>query len=145
MCSSVIIEDIKRRRDPETEGLAYLYCVFNESHQSVENLLGSLVQQLARQAPELLDEVKTLYGSRQINHQERPSLQELETLLEIYVASFDRPYLVVDALDELPQQDGTRERFLNRLLASCSNARILITSRHIAISQVLKPDRILEI
>ena len=63
----------------------------------------------------------------------RPSLVELVDVLQSVLADYSTVYVVIDALDECQDSDGTRHQFLNQLQALQSewDMRLMITSRFI--------------
>jgi hypothetical protein len=64
----------------------------------------------------------------------RPSLDEISGVLQSVAATYSRVFIIVDALDECPISDGSRQKFLSclfNLQAKCG-ANLFTTSRHIA-------------
>lgn len=63
----------------------------------------------------------------------KPGQTELEKILYAAVASFDRVYCYLDALDECPEENGARQRILEgveRLLRHMPNVHLITTSRN---------------
>ena len=58
-----------------------------------------------------------------------PSLKQLSELLTRAIADFDNTFIIVDALDECPEQDGVRQAFLDELRFPRLNVNLLATSR----------------
>ncbi len=109
-------------------GIAYIYCVYNETGQTIDNFLASLLQQLCRQESSLSPEII----ASQTDHARfgsRPSNSELSRLLTSQIRHFTKVFIVVDALDECRQTEKTKEELLSELQKLPSNTHLLITSR----------------
>lgn len=89
--SSLMIDHLRTVRDDNVStGVAGIYCTYKEP-QTIANLLGSLLQQLA----ERLDELpQSLSGGRPL------SLKEISTALSEVFTKYGKIFLVIDALDE---------------------------------------------
>jgi hypothetical protein len=71
----------------------------------------------------------------QYKHSNRkPSLKQIFGALQNIIAQHDQVYIVVDALDECRNDDGTRDKMINRLceLQDIRYARIMVTSRYMS-------------
>ncbi|RYP27804.1 hypothetical protein DL767_007516 [Monosporascus sp. MG133] len=132
--ASIVVNDLTTRfsGDP-TIGVAYIYCNFRrQDEQKVDNLLASLLKQLAERRSSLPGTVKDLYDRHKANHT-RPSLDEILTVLQSVLALYSRVFIVVDALDECQVSDGCRMKFLSEIfgLQAKSGPNIFATSRFI--------------
>ena len=110
-------------------GIAYLYCNFRrQSTQGGDDLLLSLLKQLASTRPALPPSVKTLYSQRR-----RPLLDEILAALLDVAAEYSSVFVVVDALDECTSAQGCRGRLLAQLLNlhSAAGVSVFATSRPI--------------
>lgn len=105
-----------------------MYCIYNATGQTVNNLLASLLEQLCRQQGSEVQEIEELYALH-VRNKTRPSVPELSRSLQNQVRRFGKVFIVIDALDECPENDRTREVFLGELRKLPSNIRILVTSR----------------
>lgn len=114
--TAVVINDLTMKcHTNETIGLAYIYCNFRrEDEQKAENLLASILKQLAQCQSSLPESVKELY-KRHKNRRTWPSLDELLRALQFVVIAYSRVFFVVDALDECQASDGCRKVFLSQL------------------------------
>jgi hypothetical protein len=131
-CTSIAVDDLITRfqNDPST-GIAYIYCNFRrQDEQKIDNLLESLLKQLAESQPSLLGSVKDLYDLHKAKRT-RPSLEETSRVLQSLVAMYSRVFFIVDALDECRVSDGCRTRFLLEIfsLQARYGASIFATSR----------------
>jgi hypothetical protein len=110
--------------------LAYVYCDYNFLRGASE-LLSSLCRQLIRftsQFPSML-----IDGYKSFREEKRQIDQKFASdLLQNVCQSFSSVYVVVDAMDEVPQAGRHRKEFLaalRDLLKSCPSVRNMITSR----------------
>ncbi|KAJ7110257.1 ankyrin repeat-containing domain protein [Mycena crocata] len=128
---------------PETIGVAVIYLNHKETKtHSPQNLLASLwCQPVLGKA--VCVEVQHLY---QKHHEprSRPSLDDLHRILCATVAEYSKVFLVVDGLDEYPEEN--RHILLTSLSALGPNVNLMFTSRpHINISIPLGEAERLEI
>jgi len=111
-------------------GLAFIYCNYKErDSQTLANLIASLVQQLVQRSSTITDEVRALYAHHR-SRKTRPGDAEYSKILRSLVASFSYVYIVVDALDECNESDGTRSKLIRELQRSPAHLHLLCTSRH---------------
>jgi hypothetical protein len=64
--------------------------------------------------------------------QTRPTLNELSKLLQLEVRRISEVFIVIDALDECPESNGTRDSFVAEIRKLQPTTHLLITSRHIS-------------
>ncbi|PGG96211.1 hypothetical protein AJ79_09680 [Helicocarpus griseus UAMH5409] len=134
--ASVIIDHLQRRfQDDETIPVVYIYCNFKmREKQKIKDLLKSLLSQFIQQhrQPSLPKNIKDLY-ERHEKQGTAPTLNELSKALPMVVATFARPLIVIDALDECETKENTRDHFLEELLSlqEKSKACLMIISRPI--------------
>ncbi len=80
--------------------ILYLYCDYKDQvNQTDRNLLASLAKQSLLQQTSLSPEAEILYSPSQ-RRETPPSLRQCADLLIHSIASFDRTFIVLDALDE---------------------------------------------
>ncbi|PMD63451.1 uncharacterized protein K444DRAFT_556103, partial [Hyaloscypha bicolor E] len=99
--TSIVVEELTTRfRNDNSVGIAYIYCNFRrQDEQKINDLLASLLKQLAEGQPCLPVTVKELYDRHKKNRT-RPSLDEILKTLNSVITTYSRVYIVVDALDE---------------------------------------------
>lgn len=109
-------------------GVAYIYFNHNEEDQQTPlHVLGSLVKQLASSMPQLPGEVEELYDTIQKSRR-TPTPEELYSILVVTFKSFDRIFLIFDALDEYkPEQRGELLPLMHKM--GKDGASIFLTSR----------------
>jgi hypothetical protein len=138
----VIIRDIKSMlnsaSDSEPGFLAYFYFDFKDTDkQDSRALLSSLLIQLSDQSDTFCDVLLTLYSAHK-QGSEQPTVDSLARCLKDMLKMMEQVpiYLVVDALDECPNDSGIptpREKVLKLVKELVelrhSNLRLCITSR----------------
>lgn len=98
-----MIDDLRSRAAASSYGVAFMY--FNHSEKNQQTplfFLSSIVKQFARQIVPLLEEINTLYDQLQPK-QERPTFEQLYSLLLAAIKSFTQAFIICDALDECDQ------------------------------------------
>jgi hypothetical protein len=83
-----------------------------------------------RNRPPITDPVTRLYDLHAARNT-RPSLEEIFGALQSVISSDSTVYVIIDALDECTDKDGTRSRLLARLrdLQRKADLRLMGTSR----------------
>jgi hypothetical protein len=132
--TSVVVQDLCNRfHNDTTIGIAYLYCNFRrQEEQKVEHLLGNLLKQLARGQSPLPGTVKELYD-RHETRRTRPLLDEISRALQSVAIMYSRVFIIIDALDECRETDGSRTKLLTEIfsLQDKSGSNLFATSRFI--------------
>jgi hypothetical protein len=112
--------------------LAYVFCDYkDEKVQSIDQLLGSLLQQLVHNNHELAGPLIALHEA----HAEKksfPSVDELVGVIQSVISNQTAVYIVIDAIDECPQRDRKRRQLLNSVLKMHTKTdalHLLVTSR----------------
>ncbi|KAJ7287134.1 ankyrin repeat-containing domain protein [Mycena rebaudengoi] len=137
--SSVVVNYLQAQFQPiENIGVACLYLNHKEGDlQSPENLLASLWWQLVIGKP-LVASVHKLYEHHH-DRRTRPSVQEIDNVFRSVIAEYSKVYLVIDALDEYP--DDQRHWLLNHLATLGPKTNVMLTSRpHITLNPTLFPE-----
>lgn len=132
LCSTAI-EDIRSHcEDIPNAGHAMFYFSFSDTQkQSYENLIRSLVMQLGWRQPGL-SMLQDAYD--QFKH-DSLSLDFLEEIMLSSVKSYDKIFLLLDALDECPESGYGRRDVLGclaRLSQTVPDLQVLVTSREVA-------------
>lgn len=111
--TSIVVDDlITRFQNDPTIGIILVYCNFRQKdQQKMDDLLASLLKQLAQGQSSLPGCVKDLYD-RHKQKQTRPSSDEISRALHLVSNMYSKVFIVVDALDECQTSDGCRARFL---------------------------------
>ncbi|KAF3915743.1 hypothetical protein ABW20_dc0100380 [Dactylellina cionopaga] len=117
---------------PENYCIAYLYCmVGRQQDQTAENLLRSILKQLAQKKQEIPRIIKDAYDKHDENKTQL-TMEEILKLLDAVVASDSRTFIVVDALDECQNSNGCRDKLLSEIfrMQTWSKLNFFATSRH---------------
>jgi hypothetical protein len=119
-------------KDEGKVGVACIYCNYKEKDaQTPVNLIASLWMQLVEDHGSLSADVKGLYG-KYVERGTRPPLSEVSRVLQSEITKYSKVFVVLDALDECSESDGTRQLFLTEIRKLMPNISLLVTSRHIA-------------
>ncbi|KAI7467228.1 hypothetical protein KC351_g14133 [Hortaea werneckii] len=145
-----MIEDIKQLCDTDENlgrfGLGAFYFTFSDKQkQSYEDLLRSLVEQLAWKQ----DSYSRLQQAFDNASRGRLGKDELEKILDLSFQAYDRVFITLDALDESPEENDIRQKMLKqleKLVQNAFNVKLLATSREVRDIQesmgMLKAERI---
>ena len=130
--SSTVIEDLRPHCESAANvGLAIFYFSFSDNRkQTFESLLLSLVAQLGWKEPGR----SMLEREYKKPNRSLPGVEALEEILLSSIEQYDEIFLVLDALDECPENDEARRTVLDgleRLARTASNLKILATSREL--------------
>jgi len=137
LLSSGIIEDIMAQRQVGSAIVAYFYCDFSDKDkQNCRNIVLSIISQLCAQSDRCCQTLSRHYSAQ--DSAQNTSEETLTTWLTEMVSLPDQGsiYLVVDALDECPDNSGMptpRETVLNFVKNLVSlrlpNLHVCVTSR----------------
>jgi hypothetical protein len=90
-----------------------------------------LLEQIIHRKDNIPEDVVALHKEHS-SKRTRPSVAEYSRLLQTHIRGLTRVFIIIDALDECPESDGTREAFLAEVRQLVPTACLLVTSRHIA-------------
>ena len=125
---SIIINFLEQSLE-QGSSVAYLYCNYKErNNQTATNLVACVLKQLLQTRPTIADDAITLY-SKHMSKKTRPSLDEINCLLQSEVRRFSRVFVVIDALDECTECEATI--LLRELRKLLSHIHLLVISRHV--------------
>ena len=100
---------------------------------------------MAQKNPVISNKIISLYDHH-IKKQTHPTLGEYSKLLQLEVRHFSNVFILVDALDECSESNGTRDSFLAEIRKLQPTIHLWVTSRHIAsIEHVFEKAACLEI
>ncbi|KAJ7831588.1 hypothetical protein B0H14DRAFT_2365099 [Mycena olivaceomarginata] len=123
--ASIVVDDLRPNPANENTGVAALYLDHKAEIHSPTNLLAAIWRQLAPTKP-ISTHVRRLYET----HHERGtrlSLKEIYSVLHSAVLEFSSVFIVVDALDEYPEED--RDTLLRHLWKLGPAVGLILTSR----------------
>lgn len=130
LTSSLVVHQLEQLdRD---SAVASIYCNFKEQGPgTAELLVASLLKQLVLKDRKILPDIISLRARHQ-GRGTRPSLADWSRLLQLEVHRLSRIFIVIDALDECSEKDGTRDSFMTEIRSLQPFVYLLVTSRHIA-------------
>ncbi|KAJ7088304.1 hypothetical protein C8R44DRAFT_649574, partial [Mycena epipterygia] len=133
--SSIIVDHLRTELESHNIGVAIIYLNHKETDgHSPSKLLASLWRQLVFRRP-IWSALRQLYGKHR-EPRTRPSLDEDHAVLCSINAHYSKVFILVDALDEYPEEQ--RDVLLQHLRALGPSVNLLVTSRpHIAIDHVI--------
>ncbi|EGN97635.1 hypothetical protein SERLA73DRAFT_30543, partial [Serpula lacrymans var. lacrymans S7.3] len=107
----------------------FIYCNYKEqAEQTVSNLIAGLLKQLVQDFPLTFQRVQERHRSDQ-EQKLTPALRKIHNALKDEINTFSRVFIVVDALDEVANYNGSQFELLSKLRSLGSN--LLVTSRYI--------------
>jgi hypothetical protein len=133
MIAAIAIDHLWKNVQNKDIGVAYIYCNYKtQADQTTTNLAATILKQLIQERPSFAEPVAKLYD-RHADRRTRPSLEEILNALQAVVFSYSKVYVVVDALDECLDHDGSRSQLLTALrnLQSKGSISLMATSRFI--------------
>lgn len=115
--------------DEHKIAIACIYCNYKERDaQTVINLLASIWRQLAQHRDTLSEDVRNLYENH-LRSSKPLDIHEVTRTLHSEITEFSKVFLLVDALDECPEDNGCRENLLKELQALQPTVNIMFTTR----------------
>ena len=132
MLASIVIDYLLHVILADDIGIVYLFCTYRDRlQQTPANLLGSLLKQLLQHKQTIPETLRNTYQLH-INQGTRPSVDEIFSLLQSEITEFTRVYIVIDALDEYTDADGSCRLLLSKIrtLQADNAINLLATSRH---------------
>ena len=136
ICTAIVINELYARYGNDNSvGIAYVYCNFRRhQEQKTIDILASILKQFAQTLPSAPQSLKRLY---QIHRSKgtRPLFEEVMQALQSVISKYSKAFIVVDALDECRDADGSRKQLLQGLfnLQAKIGASLFATSRSIPV------------
>ncbi|KAL5381794.1 hypothetical protein DPSP01_006977 [Paraphaeosphaeria sporulosa] len=131
MVAAIAIEYLLKSVQSSSVGVAYVYCNYKaQEEQDASSMLAAIVKQLVQGRPSIAEPVARLH-KQHADQGTKPCLEE--TFGALRDVKYSTVYVVIDALDECRDGDGTRSRLLARLkdLQVGQDVRIMATARFI--------------
>lgn len=139
---SIVIDQIQSNPPTSRTVVAYMYFDYkNKDAQNVLAVFSSLLRQILEATNTIPKELESHYSSRPSHRRENSmSIDECLSFLQIACESFDRIFLVFDALDECIIRDDSnnepRSKIITMIKRASRFATIFITSRpHVNLTQ----------
>jgi len=134
MITSIVVDHLWTEFQNDANiGIAYLYCNYRQQQeQKAEDLMSSLLKQLAQEQLSVPEAVKDLYEHHRIKRT-RPSFDEIVKTLHFTIGSYSRVFIIIDALDECHVSNQGRDRLLSAVFSLQAQTQINLyaTSRFV--------------
>ncbi|KAJ7922682.1 ankyrin repeat-containing domain protein [Mycena leptocephala] len=132
---SIVVDHLRRDLESEDIGVAVIYLNHKETDDhSIKMLLASLWRQLILKKS-ISPALRELYN----DHCEKgtgPSADEAQAILSSIILEYSKVFILVDALDEYPEQQ--RDALLRRISALEPTVNLMLTSRpHITFAHII--------
>jgi hypothetical protein len=113
MMSSIVVDHLNAKFGNDAAvGIAYIYCSYHpQQEQRAEDLLSSLLGQLAWERPSVPLDVKCLYDHHRTKRS-HPSFDEIVRVLQSTIQLYSRVFIIIDALDEYYISNNRRQKRL---------------------------------
>jgi hypothetical protein len=131
MMAAITVDHLLKQVRSNAIGVSYIYCNYKaQADQNTTTLLAAILKQLVRNQPSMADPVTRLYDLHATRNT-RPSLDEIFSALQSVLTIYSTVYVVIDALDECSDKDGTRSQLLAKLrdLQQRTDLHLMATSR----------------
>ena len=137
---SVVIYHLQEYCPVQETPVIFAYSRYSNRY-SITDILASFIKQLAQDNHSIiLPIIEPIYDGHQ-RKETRPSKEELWDLLKKLFNLFKKTYIIIDALDEIP--DDTRAGLLAVLLSlQASRGSLLLTSRPLQVLEPLVPNAV---
>jgi hypothetical protein len=134
--------ELPGNRKPGMRACLYLFFDYSEmERQSPANMLACLLRQVVRSRDHTSADLQEAFDDH--HHGQDLSQAEYVRLLKSEIEPFTEIFLVIDALDECPDEKGgkSREIFLNAIFQLPENVKFFFTSRNLkSIGDTLNAD-----
>jgi Cdc6-like AAA superfamily ATPase len=131
MMAAIAIDHLHRNIQSDDIGVAYLFCSYKARvDQSAASLFAAILKQLVQNRPELAKPVRQMHEFH-LRRGSKLSLGDILQALQSVFSAYITIFIVVDALDECPDRDGTRGQLIDKLheLQAKKDVHLLFTSR----------------
>jgi hypothetical protein len=130
---SIVVDDIQMFFKGDNVAILCIYFNYKERiAQTITNVFASLLKQICQDRCTIPADVRSLHRKHCFRHT-RPTLDEILEVLNSELAKYSKAFLVADALDECPEENGIRARMLTVLRSLAGNFNLMVTSRSLPI------------
>src|SRR3984957_17434620 len=129
---SIVVNPLQTlSNENDSVATTFIYCNYKEqAEQTVSNLVATLLKQIVQDRRAISDHVKSFYEDHQ-RREARPTLDQLTEVLISEIRTYSKVFIIVDALDECREDDGTRARLLKVLRSLPQQVNLMVTSRNL--------------
>lgn len=128
---SIIINHLRQGRPEESKGLVgitFIYFKYNETDQTFDNILSSLLKQLLQDSEGIPPDILSLY-ERHRDRKTSPKIDEISQALSTMIQSHEEVFCMIDALDEC--DEDLRWELVDKLETLGPKLRVQVTSRYV--------------
>ncbi|KAI8956746.1 ankyrin [Daldinia sp. FL1419] len=131
--ASAVFEQLQRQYLEENVAILIAYCSFDdENTHSTSNIISSFIRQIVEKRGELPNSIKSMYAERSQDHaQPRPDFGQLVNVLSSEIGKFEKTFIIVDGLDEIPN-DTQKIELLQTLESLSPLPQLMVTSRPVS-------------
>jgi hypothetical protein len=118
-------------KDSDDVAIMCIYCDYkDQAFQTVPNLIASLLKQIVQDCRTTSTNMRSFYKRHQ-SYDTRPTLDEFTQALQAEIGTYSKVFVVVDALDECPDHDGSRRKSLKTLRSLSGPVSLMVMSRYL--------------
>ena len=131
MIASIAVNHLETSFPDDKTGRAFLFCIYKrQDNQKVDDLLSSLLGQLAVRQSIVPKSIRELYNKHRKGEKPRLSRNEIREELCNITKAYSRTFIIIDALDEC-KTDHIRNELLSEIykLQEGSDTRLMVTFR----------------
>lgn len=128
---SIIINHLRQGRPEESKGrigITFIYLKYNETDQTFDNILSSLLKQVLQDSEDISPDLLSLY-ERHRDRNTSPKIDEISQALSTVIEGHEEVFCIIDALDEC--NEDLRWELVEKLENFGPKLRVLITSRYL--------------
>ncbi|OTA99657.1 hypothetical protein M426DRAFT_27331 [Hypoxylon sp. CI-4A] len=128
--ASTIFEQLQEQYLDDNVVVLVAYCSFDdENTHSTYNILSSFIRQVVEKRGEMSTAIKEMYAKHsQGIEQSRPNLGQLTNSLAAEIGSFEKTFIIIDGLDEVPN-DRHKTELLQTIESLNPLPQLMVTSR----------------
>ncbi|KAI0116130.1 ankyrin [Hypoxylon sp. NC0597] len=128
--ASTIFQQLQEQYLDGNVAVLVAYCSFDdENTHSTYNILSSFIRQTVEKRGEMSNAIKDMYAEHSRGQKtSRPSLGQLTNSLSVELGTFDKTFIIIDGLDEVPN-DKDKTELLQTMESLNPLPQLMVTSR----------------
>lgn len=135
MTAAIAIDHLSRTIQNDNIGVAYIYCNYKvRVDRHATSLLAAILRQLVQAQPSIPEPISRMY-EQYSTRGTMPSAEEIYSALQSVLRCLSSVYLVLDALDECLDEEGTQPPLLAKIRdlqrGADADLHLMVTSRGI--------------
>ncbi|KAM0088636.1 hypothetical protein ACP6JD_008036 [Aspergillus fumigatus] len=115
--TSIVVDYLREKHGQNDDiAFAFIFCNFQQQeNQKLDTILASILGQLIRGLCHIPEQIQTFYKTYQRNEMQ-PQLGDILQMLDVTLRLYSHVYIIIDALDECSDFDGTRTHLISHVL-----------------------------